>query len=435
MSEAAIGKGEGYVGKGAGYAGKGPPDKAAGKGPPGKAAGKGGKGPPSKGKDSVQSQRPRLSYKEQKEKEQRELEELLSAAEGFKGREEGLTAEEQQVMVKQQVEELYYKFKPTRGHFACRSCGNPIYSHEAKFESTSGCADFDKCYEGSVDVKAEDDSLGHVVSCAACGVLLGHVYVEGGSRRCRTDQRHSIKSVALQYLIFDPIELKCEITLPLKRPKEKERRLGLVIEKEYPLGLHGAVLCLSCGSVVDFEGDAVVNAANQTLGGGEGINGALRRSGGARLIEAMEAVPVVPQPDGRVARCPPGEVRLTTGGDLKVDWCIHAVGPDYESASREGVPVSESDALLTAAYRNAMDCAAEKGIKILAFSLLSSGIFSGSRGLQAVLNLGVAAVKAGAYTGLKEVHLVAFGGGELPELIAACDESSICEVGSSSAAV
>ena len=85
-----------------------------------------------------------------------------------------------------------------------------------------------------------------------------------------------------------------------------------------------AILVLATGSVVDFTGSAIVNAANEACLGGGGVDGAITAAGGKALAEARKALPIV---NKRNTRCPTGECVVTISGDLKAkDYCLHAVG-------------------------------------------------------------------------------------------------------------
>ena len=171
----------------------------------------------------------------------------------------------------------------------------------------------------------------------------------------------------------------------------------------------GALLCASQGSVVHFVGDALVNAANRGCLGGGGVDGAVNDAGGRRLEEARRALPLV----APYTRCPTGQAKLTIGGALDVRFVIHAVGPDYCSYEEE----QEADELLVSAYRSAMQLAAERQLKTVAFSLISASIFRGDKPLLELLRLSVRCVRQHAYAGLEEVHLVAFTAREIDALV------------------
>jgi O-acetyl-ADP-ribose deacetylase (regulator of RNase III) len=171
----------------------------------------------------------------------------------------------------------------------------------------------------------------------------------------------------------------------------------------------GALLVCSQGSVVPFAGDAIVNAANTGCLGGGGVDGAINDAGGWKLEDARYALPVV----RRGVRCPTGDARITIGGDLAASWVIHAVGPDFRSFDSD----EEADELLASAYAASMRLAQEKQLRSVAFSLISASIFRGHRKLSDVLGIAVRSLRAHAYPGLQEVHLVAFTPVELRGLL------------------
>jgi hypothetical protein len=150
------------------------------------------------------------------------------------------------------------------------------------------------------------------------------------------------------------------------------------------LGTYGK-LVISAGSIVDFTGDAIVNAANEGRIGGGGADGAINRAGTEALTIAREALPKF---DG--VRCRTGSAVITSGsfGDLP-RHIIHAVGPNYNNGTRE-----ENDVLLGGAYSAAMGLAEAKNIKTIAIS-------------------------GSMYTALEEVHIVGFTGEEASALLAA----------------
>merc|ERR1719193_167112 len=111
----------------------------------------------------------------------------------------------------------------------------------------------------------------------------------------------------------------------IKPPMVDSARLGIKVKAVK--WVNGGFIVASAGSVVNFAGNAIVNAANQGCLGGGGVDGAISSAGGRALYEARSKLPLV---DGKGAvRCPTGEARLTIGGNLKANYCIHAVGPNY----------------------------------------------------------------------------------------------------------
>ncbi|MHC5071456.1 MAG: O-acetyl-ADP-ribose deacetylase [Planctomycetota bacterium] len=120
------------------------------------------------------------------------------------------------------------------------------------------------------------------------------------------------------------------------------------------------VTCIQ-GDITQEDADAVVNAANQRLRGGGGVDGAIQRAAGPKLLaECIEK-----HPDG----CPTGEARLTGGHDLRARYVIHTVGPVYRDGDH-GEPE-----LLAACHRNSIALAAEHGITTLAFPAISTGVY------------------------------------------------------------
>lgn len=191
---------------------------------------------------------------------------------------------------------------------------------------------------------------------------------------------------------------------------------GVTTVTEYELA-SGCRLALSIGSVVDFNGGAIVNAANVRCLGGGGVDGAITAAGGQTLAEARRQLPILADND---VRCRVGEAVATIGGKLAATWCIHAVGPNYNRLDED--EFDEGDRLLASAYANAMKRAKELSVETIAFSLLSAGICRGPRPLRQVLSIAVQAVAKHTYKGLAKVHLVAFTKAEVSHLLAAADE-------------
>ena len=119
------------------------------------------------------------------------------------------------------------------------------------------------------------------------------------------------------------------------------------------------------GDITTLEVDAIVNAANQRMLGGGGVDGAIHRAAGPALYEACLKVPEV-RPG---VRCPTGEARITPGFDLPAKFVIHTVGPVY----RDGLH-GEPD-LLAACYRNSLALAAANRCRSIAFPCISTGVY------------------------------------------------------------
>lgn len=119
------------------------------------------------------------------------------------------------------------------------------------------------------------------------------------------------------------------------------------------------------GDITTLEVDAIVNAANERMLGGGGVDGAIHRAAGPDLKEACRAVPEV-RPG---VRCPTGEARITRGFDLPARRVIHTVGPVWRGGG-EGEPE-----LLASCYRSSLELAREHGIRSVAFPAISCGVY------------------------------------------------------------
>src|SRR4051795_12684403 len=103
--------------------------------------------------------------------------------------------------------------------------------------------------------------------------------------------------------------------------------------------------------ITTLEVDAIVNAANSSLLGGGGVDGAIHRAAGHRLYEACK----------KIGGCPTGEARITPGFDLPAKFVVHTVGPVWHGGKHD------EEELLASCYRNALQLAVENGVKTIAF--------------------------------------------------------------------
>jgi O-acetyl-ADP-ribose deacetylase (regulator of RNase III) len=126
-----------------------------------------------------------------------------------------------------------------------------------------------------------------------------------------------------------------------------------------------AIVRLVRGDITEMETEAIVNAANSSLMGGGGVDGAIHRRGGPKILEECKRIRATEWPQG----LPTGKAVITSGGNLKARHVIHTVGPVWHGGNR-GEPE-----LLAQAYQNSLRLAVAKGLKTVAFPSISTGAY------------------------------------------------------------
>ena len=132
---------------------------------------------------------------------------------------------------------------------------------------------------------------------------------------------------------------------------------------EFQVG--NAILEIIKGDITEIEADAIVNAANSTLLGGGGVDGAIHRRGGPKILEECKRLRATEWPDG----LPTGCAAITSGGNLKAKHVIHTVGPIWRGGFHEEAK------LLKQAYRSSLKLAVTHGLKTVAFPSISTGAY------------------------------------------------------------
>lgn len=150
------------------------------------------------------------------------------------------------------------------------------------------------------------------------------------------------------------------------------------------------------GDITEQQVDAVVNAANSSLLGGGGVDGAIHRRGGPEVLAACRRLRATTLPDG----LPAGRAVATTAGDLPARWVIHTVGPVHSATE-------DRSAVLASAYRESLLVAEELGATTVAFPAVSAGVYGWP--LEDAARIAVATVRAHVPVTVREVRFVLLG--------------------------
>ena len=159
------------------------------------------------------------------------------------------------------------------------------------------------------------------------------------------------------------------------------------------LKINKSTLSLVEGDITKQDTEAIVNAANKSLRGGGGVDGAIHRAGGSKILE--ECI--------KIGGCETGEAVITAGGNLKAKYVIHTVGPIYRDG-HHGEP-----RLLENAYKNSLKLASSKSIKTIAFPSISTGAYGYPLEEAAEIALKTAITYLKEHTDMELVRFVLFG--------------------------
>lgn len=161
-------------------------------------------------------------------------------------------------------------------------------------------------------------------------------------------------------------------------------------------------MLLKVGDITKEAVDAIVNAANGSLLGGGGVDGAIHRAGGPEILKECKEIRRVQFPDG----LPTGQAVITTAGRMPARYVIHTVGPVYGRGGKDKA------ALLAACYENSLTLAAEKALQTVAFPAISTGIYGYPAAEAAQVSSSAIEKFLRGDSAVREVRLIFFAAGD-----------------------